>query len=204
MSEDAPKTRPPEVLDGATFVARIRDRLEPCRLLFVRERVFANPTRAVYGAIRMEPFALVTQGCVQLEDESEMITMLEECYSVRLGHFEAWRIAWTVDEGPFFLITSEGVVLWRIEGDVLIGDDRRVELADVAAAEVYAGGDWIEQGVRLRMKDGGYVVMNAVQNMAAEYDWGYDGINLAWDTAWAVRLARAFAETLGVPYENAA
>jgi hypothetical protein len=192
-----------EVLEGAEFVKRVRARIVPgSRMMLARGRVFANPSRGLFGAFRLGPLELVAKGHVRLEDEAAMLELLDESYSVRRGQFDPGRVAWTADEDPFFLVTVEGEELWRVEHDALIGGDQRIEFGAVAAVQAYAGHDWVEQGVRLRLEDGGYVVVSSEQNTSVVHDWGYDGLTLSWDTAWARQLARRLSEALGVPFED--
>lgn len=94
--------------------------------------------------------------------------------------------------------------IWR-EGDTLFFDLEHIPIGDLVSIEAYLEQGWVLRGVRLWMrKDGSTrcLKLAEVEDHISEIDPTYDGINLSFETEWAVSMARALGRALGIPVET--
>lgn len=94
--------------------------------------------------------------------------------------------------------------IWR-EGDTLFFDREHIPISDLLSVEAYLEQGWVLRGVRLWIrKDGGThsLKLAEVEDHISEIDPTYDGINLSFETEWAVAMARALSQALGVPLQK--
>lgn len=125
---------------------------------------------------------------------------------VRTGEWDvmfatAPALAWTSDGAPF--------ELWSLSGPSLEADARgatfhpggeRVARAAIERVEAYLGDDWVERGVRIRLRAGAERPVARAHEPTAGWDPTYDGIDVSLDAGWTVALARSLASTLDVPW----
>lgn len=94
--------------------------------------------------------------------------------------------------------------IWR-EGDTLFFDREHIPIADLLSVEAYLEQGWVLRGVRLWMRrDGGprCLKLAEVEDHISEIDPTYDGINLSFETEWAVSMARSLSRALGIPLQK--
>lgn len=115
-----------------------------------------------------------------------------------------WAVAWASGAGEARAWRSgEGPTLTLVAGRLWLRDGGMVEPAEVEAVEGWLSDDWIERGVRLRLRGGGTrAVLDAEEPAAAMGSFIYDGLDLLCDTSWIHDAGRTVAEALGVDYLN--
>ncbi|HEU0014249.1 MAG TPA: hypothetical protein VFQ45_11230 [Longimicrobium sp.] len=95
---------------------------------------------------------------------------------------------------------------WRVleaSGEMLmLADGRTLACGELEAIYAYASDDYIERGVRARLRSGEEVTLVRDVSAAAAADPTYSRNELLYDTGWAGAIARAVAAWAGVPYEN--
>lgn len=111
----------------------------------------------------------------------------------------AWSHVWTVDGPPFRLWDREGALVTQ-EGELFrfrSGDSCRP--GDIAEIHGYLEDAWVVRGVRCVLQSGAHVRVAEEKEAFAAIDPTYDGIDVSFDAAWVVSLARALGQALGVP-----
>lgn len=91
------------------------------------------------------------------------------------------------------------------EGDTLFFDREQIPIADLLSVEAYLEQGWVLRGVRLWMrKDGSTrsLKLAEVEDHISEIDPTYDGLNLSFETEWAVTMARALSGALAIPLKK--
>jgi hypothetical protein len=173
-------------------------------LLLARGRIRAHPPSALEHVFDVQdPPVLLFRGWLALGDR-DLLAQRLNAGEVRVGGLEPGSYWWTADGGPFRLWDPEGL-LWVQRSDRLERSRPRTSLAlaQILAVEAYVGSDWVEQGVRLRLVGGGTLGLARVMNTSARDNMEYDGLSLDYDTSWCRQVARALADRVSVPFEDA-
>ncbi|WP_420126892.1 hypothetical protein [Longimicrobium sp.] len=109
-----------------------------------------------------------------------------------------------------WLIGVDGVTVWGPHGRVLhasgntltLACGRTLARAELARVQAYASDDYLQRGVRTRLRSGDDVELVREVSAVAAADPTYSRNELLYDTAWAGAIASAVATWARIPYEN--
>lgn len=88
-------------------------------------------------------------------------------------------------------------------GDTLtLADGRTLARAELEHVQAYASDDYLQRGVRARLRLGEDVELVREVSALADADPTYSRNELLYDTAWAGAIAAAMSAWAGVPYDN--
>lgn len=128
---------------------------------------------------------------------------LAERAAVRRGEWDVlyatgYSVAWTTDGVPFELWDWEGPLASQ-NGDMLtVRGFTPCLISDIECIEAYIGTDWVNRGVRCRLKSGKTIPIAEANEVSAAIDPTYDGLDLLVDASWVSSLAWAMGEALGL------
>ena len=95
---------------------------------------------------------------------------------------------------------------WRVlqaSGNTLaLADGRMIDRTTLERVYAWADDDYLERGVRARLRSGEEVTLVRDVSAVAAADPTYSRNELLYDTEWAGAIAAAVAAWAGVPYEN--
>lgn len=105
-------------------------------------------------------------------------------------------------EGERFTVWNPYWPVLQASGDTLaLADGRTLARAELERVHAWADDDYVERGVRARLRSGEEVAL--VRDVsAAAADPTYGRNELLYETEWAGAIAAAVAAWAGVPYEN--
>lgn len=139
---------------------------------------------------------------VAVGEEGAVDTVLR-ARGIAMGEYDsACELVWVKE--------ADGVTVWsphwrvlRAAGDTLtLADGRTVMRSEVERIQAYADGDYIERGVRARLRSGEKVSLVRDVSATAAADPTYSRNELLYDTEWAGAIAAAVAEWAGVAWDN--
>jgi hypothetical protein len=150
---------------------------------------------------------LLADRWVKASDLPQLEAALATGRRVRRGECDAmyatgWSYLWTVDGPPLEIWDHEGTLV-RQDGDLLRfrgGDSCRA--IDVAHVHGYLEDAWVTRGVRCVLKSGTSITVAEDKDSFVLVDPTYDGLNISFDAAWVVSLARALCTVLAVPLQT--
>lgn len=140
--------------------------------------------------------------------------------AVPLGEEEAATAALRargVDVGEYdsrcefvWLVGTEGVTVWGPHRRVLhaggetltLANGRTIDRAELERVQAYATDDYIQRGVRTRLRSGEDVELVREVSAVAAADPTYSRNELLYDTGWAGAIASAVAAWAGVPHDD--
>ena len=135
--------------------------------------------------------------------EEEALAALLRARRIPIGSCDSWcDFVW--------LVEADRVAVWgphwhvlEASGDTLtLADGRTLARAELERVYAYASDDYIERGVRTRLRSGEEVPLVWDVSAAAAADPTYGRNELLYETGWAGAIAAAVAAWAGVPYEN--
>lgn len=109
-----------------------------------------------------------------------------------------------------WLLEADGITVWgphwrvlQASGDTLaLAYGRTIERAELERVWAHADDDYLERGVRARLRSGEEVRLVQDVSAVAAADPTYSRNELLHETEWAGAIAAAVAAWAGVPYEN--
>lgn len=144
---------------------------------------------------------LVSRGVAAGEEDA--VDAMLHARGIAAGAYDgACDFVWMADE--------DGVTVWAPNGRVLdargetlsLGGGRTIQRAEVERVEAYAEEDYVERGVRARLRSGEIVPLARDLSSAAAADPTYTRNELLYDTEWAGAIAAAVAAWAGVLWDD--
>jgi hypothetical protein len=109
-----------------------------------------------------------------------------------------------------WLDAADGITVWRPDrrvlqasGDTLaLADGRRFARTELERVYAWADDDYLERGVRARLRCGEEVTLARDVSAVAAANPTYSRNELLYEAEWAGAIAAAVAAWAGIPYEN--
>lgn len=135
--------------------------------------------------------------------EEDAVTAPLRARGLAIGAYDgSCEFVW-LDEGDRLTVWGPHWRVLQASGDTLsLADGRMLARAELERVWAYASDDYLQRGVRARLRSGEEVVLVRDVSASAAADPAYSRNELLYDTEWAGAIAAAVAAWAGVPYEN--
>jgi hypothetical protein len=158
-------------------------------------------TLTLFSLVDGRALALAHRG-VSVDDEDAATASLH-ARGIDVGEYDSrCEFVWLSGTGRVTVWAPHGRVLHASGGTITLANGRTLDRAKLERMQAYASDDYLQRGVRARLRSGEDVELVREVSAVTAADPTYSRNDLLYDTAWAGAIAAAVAAWAGVPHDN--